>query len=171
MKHHIFFLLLLSITFSSCNRVVFEKPQPERARVMASFPKMYHGTYSNPNLEISILKNSVSVNGYTFQLAGEKVANGQLQMRFAQNFFFANFPDPVDSTKFIVIMAQFLNDQLAVYMLNPDRRSLSRIQRVSTVEHFDLFGKTVHVVRPHRNLFQEIVDQEMFDVVGVLKKQ
>jgi len=158
----VFFMLLLSY---GCDRVVFNEPQPVNGRILGSIPKMYQGVYESTNLHLELKKESIVVNGLSFVLSKELPQEGTIQLRFYDNFYFINVGD---SLAYSVFMAQFIDDKLAVYMLNPDARSLERIKRIAAVETKQQIEQSLHRVTVPKNGFFKLVDQEVFDVLGVL---
>ncbi len=159
-----FFLILLG----GCDRVVFIEPQPVKGRIMGSMPKMYQGVYESPNLHLELKKESIVLNGLSFVLSKELPREGTIQLRFYDNQYFVNIGD---STGYSVFMARFTDDKLAVYMLNPDARSLERIKRVAEVETVKNTVNNLHYINLPKKNFFELIDSEMFDVISVLQYQ
>lgn len=168
-KSKLIFFLIVILLFSACSRVVFNTPQPEKGRPLASVPKFYIGQYENENLQIELKKEAIVVNGLSFTLTKSLPVDNQVQLRFYNNLYFINVGD---STGYSVFMAQFPEeDKLAIYMLNPDSRSLSRIRKYATVETLQSGSWEKHFIQLPKQGFPGLVDQELFDVVGVLTKQ
>jgi hypothetical protein len=161
-------VIFLFVVLTGCDRVVFDEPQPVKGRVLSTIPKMYLGVYQSSNLHLELKKDAIVVNGLSFALSRELPTEGTTQLRFYDNLYFANVGD---STGYSVFMAQFFDDKLAVYMLNPDGRSLSRIKRVAQVSTLETSKPKRHKILLSKNNFFELVDSEMFDVVSVLHYQ
>jgi hypothetical protein len=67
-------------------------------------------------------------------------------------------------------MGCFYDDKLAVYMLNPDERSVGILSRFVQVDTIDA-GKEHYLISPSKQEFDALVDNGIFDVVGVFKKE
>jgi hypothetical protein len=162
------FVALGLLLLTACSQVYFPAPQPEKGKPMASFPKIMQGTYSNESLSVEIKGDAVLINGIPFPMTRELPSKGQVQIRFSNNLYFANFSD---SVYYSVIMAQFYEDKLALFMLNPDKQSVSILQRFVPTKEITLHGKKSVLVAPVKNDFYTLVDNDLWEAICVLKKE
>jgi hypothetical protein len=159
---------LLLFILGACSQVYFNAPQPEKGKPMGSFPRFMEATYSNDILEVELKDDAIFVNGVRLQLTKELPGKGEVQLRFSNNLYFANFSD---SIYFSVFMAQFYDDKLVLYMLSPDERSVNVLKRYIALEQIQVHSKKSHLITPVKKEFANLVDLDLFESFAVLTKQ
>ncbi|HKM94417.1 MAG TPA: hypothetical protein VJY41_12250 [Prolixibacteraceae bacterium] len=166
MKRTLIFTILI-VLLSACGQVYFTTPQPTKGVTVKSFIADLQGFYADSTLEIEVLKNELLVKGDTFRLSGKTPDENEVLVKYYKKFYFASF---VDSQYFSVYMANFYDNKLAVYMLNADAQSITVLNKFLKVD--TLNAKDEHyLINPSKKEFDQLVDYELFEVIGVLEKQ
>lgn len=166
MKYKILSIVLVLI-MTACAQVYFASPQPSKGTVTRSFIPDIQGCYSDSTLEVCLLKNALVVSSDTFLLTNKVPVGDQVLVKFYKNYYFASFPD---SNNFLVYMANFYDNKMAVYTLNADRQSIDILQRFVKVDVIDVENEQ-YLVNPSAKEFDQIIENELFDVLGILIKE
>jgi hypothetical protein len=162
-----FISLFLLVLATSCGTVYFSSPQPANGKVVKVFDEKIRGFYSDSTLDIRILADSVFINGDHFKLTTENPDSDKVLVKFYKDFYFASLSD---SVYFNVFMASFYDNKLAIYMLNPDERSIEILKRAVDVQPLD--GRNgSYLISPSKKEFNEIIDWELFDLVSILTRK
>lgn len=164
-KYLLFFTIALVAT--SCAEVYFTTPQPQKGMTLKSFIDDVQGVYADSLLNVSVLKNQLIVGGETFKLVSELQNENEVVVKFYNNFYFASFKD---SIYYSVFMANFYEDKLAVYMLEADPRSLDVIKKFVEVQTVSA-EKKEYLIAADKKQFDELINNEQFKVVTVLKRE
>jgi len=167
MIRNLFVLLMLLVLTTSCGKVYFSSPQPANGKVVKVFDSKILGFYSDSILDVKVSGDSLCINSQSFKLTSEMPGKDQALVKFYKDFYFVSLSD---SIYFTVFMAGFYEDKLAIYMLNPDQRSIENLKRVVDVKTLD-DGKESYLIAPSKKEFNDIIDWELFDLVCILKKQ
>ena len=158
---------MLLVLTTSCGKVYFSSPQPANGKIVKVFDPKIQGLYSDSILDVNISSDSIRINNQGFKLTAEIPGSGQVLVKSYKDFYFASFSD---SAYFNVLMASFYENKLAIYMLNPDDRSVEILKRVVDVKPIEN-EKGSYLISPSKKEFNDIIDWELFDVVCVLKKK
>ncbi len=167
MIKRLFIPLLLLVLTTSCAQVYFSLPQPANGKIVKAFDKEIQGFYADSILDVKVSSDSIWINNQSFKLTSEMPGKDQALVKFYKDFYFVSL---CDSIYFTVFMASFYEDKLAIYMLNPDQRSIENLKRVVDVKTLD-DGKVSYLIAPSKKEFNDIIDWELFDLVCILKKQ
>ena len=166
MKFFIQFIFTL-VLFTSCSQVFFTSPQPQKGFIVKSFINEIQGVYSDSTLKVEVRKNDLIISGDHYKLSSKIPVENEVLIRFYKDFYFASFKD---SAYYSVFMAKFYENKLAVYMLNADQLSISRLQKLNKVEVIDSINDT-YLINITNKIFDQLIDAEMFSVVNVLVKK
>jgi hypothetical protein len=158
--------MLLFLT-TSCGKVYFSSPQPANGKVVKVFDNKIQGFYSDSILDVKVISDSIWINNQSFKLTAEMPGEDQALVKLYKDFYFVSLSD---SIYFTVFMASFYDDKLAIYMLNPDQRSIETLKRVVDVKTLDE-GKASYLITPSKKEFNDVIDWELFDLVCILKRQ
>lgn len=162
-----YFIPLLLIVLTSCEKVYFKTPQPANGKLVKAFSKDLIGEYADSTLDVAVFKDSIKVNGEYFGLSSEIIDSSQVIVKYYKDFYFATFKE---GQCYDVYMANFYEDKLALYMLNGDSRSVSNLSRIVDVDTLNAEDKQ-YIINPTKREFNDIVDWELFELISVLKKQ
>jgi len=158
---------LLTFLLSSCAQVFFAEPQPQKGIVIKNFMQDVVGIYADTTLEVEVFKTGLKIADENYTLSPKSPLKSEVYVKFYRGFYFANF---LDSIHYSVYMAKFYDDKLALYMLNADKMSIEKIQKITAVSVLDSANQT-YLVNPTKKEFDTLLDYENFDVIGVLTKQ
>lgn len=158
---------MLLVLTTSCGQVYFSSPQPANGKIVKAFDKEIQGLYSDSILDVKVTSDSIRINNQSFKLTSDMPGKDQALVKLYKDFYFVSLSD---SIYFTVFMASFYEDKLAIYMLNPDQRSIETLKRVVDVKTLDE-GKASYLITPSKKEFNDIIDWELFDLVCILKKQ
>jgi hypothetical protein len=158
--------ILFVLLVSSCATVYFTNPQPSKGVVVKSFLKEVQGHYADSLLDITLLKNELVVNGEKYRMVSSIKEKSEVLVKYYKDYYFASFKD---STYYSVFMGKFFDNQLSVYMLNPDARSLEVMKRFVPVQTLDAEDRE-YLIDASAKAFDQLIDNDVFDVVSVLKK-
>jgi hypothetical protein len=159
--------VLLSFILAACSQVFFAQPQPTRGVVVRSFPDNLLGEYSDSVLDVSILTNAIHVGSDKYELTKGIPDDNQVIVRYYKNFYFASFHD---EEYYQVFMGSFYDSKLAVYMLNADEHSIDIIGKIVEVDTICSENGTF-LIDPSRRQFDALIENELFDVLGVLERK
>lgn len=159
-------IILIIPFFTQCAQLYFSKPQPSKGMAIRHFEKDLQGYYSDSLMSLTIMNDFLVVDTDTFVLNSKTPGEGEVLVKYYNDFYFANFRD---SLYFSVFMGKFYDDKLAVYMLNADERSIDVLRRFMDVEVLDE-EKEYYLADPSKKEFQQLVENELFDVVSVLQR-
>lgn len=163
-----YYLILISVfVFGSCSKVYFINPQPQKGMVLKSFIDDVQGEYADSLLKLKVDAHEIIIFSDTFRLSKEEPLENEVLVKFYNNFYFVNFKD---STYYTVFVGKFYEDKLAVYMLNPDQRSLNVLGRYVKVDTLNAETKTF-LVNPSKKEFEALFENGVFEVSNVLSKQ
>lgn len=162
----LFMIFVVSLLFTACAQVYFATPQPQKGTTVRSFLDELHGVYSDSNYIVEILKNEMLVSGDRYRLTTKTPLDNEVMIKFYKNFYFASFYDTLHYT---VFMGRFYDNKLAVYMLNADSRSIEILNRYVVVDTINAEDNT-YFINPSKKEFDQMIDDELFDVVCVLEK-
>jgi hypothetical protein len=165
MKNLVYILILL--LGSACGQVYFSEPNPQRGVRVKSISEELQGVYTDSVFRIEISENRINVMGETYDITKKNAAADEVTIRYYKNSYFVSFKD---SLYYSVFMGRFYDDKLAVYMLNPDERSVSILSRFVQVDTIDA-QKEHYLISPSKQEFDALVDNQVFDVLGVFEKQ
>lgn len=163
---NLFFIIVL-IFFSACGQVYFNEPNPKRGVRVKSMSEEHQGVYADSVFQIVIGGGRINVMGEPYKITKKNAADDEVTIRYYKNSYFVSFKD---SLYYSVFMGRFYDDKLAVYMLNPDERSVGILSRFVPVDTIDA-GKEHYLISPSKKEFDALVDNGIFDVVGVFRKQ
>lgn len=158
--------ILILFSCISCGGVYFSSPLPEKGLSIKSFVGDVVGNYSDTIINVSIYKNGVTVFGENFSLTKKEPKEGEVLVKFYNNNYFANFN--IDN-HFFVIMAKFYDNKLALYTLNADSYSISRLKKVINVAVLDSCNDS-YLISPTKKEFDDLVNYDMFEVLTVLTR-
>lgn len=165
MKRIILIVLIVPF-FTQCAQLYFTSPQPARGIAIKHFEPDLQGYYADSLMSVTVMNDFLVVESDTFILNPKLPNEGEVLVKFYNNFYFANFRD---SLYFSVFMGKFYDDKLAMYMLNADERSITLLKRFMDIQVIDE-EKEYYLADPSKREFQQLVDSEMFDVVSVLQR-
>lgn len=161
-------LVFLSLfLFCSCAQVYFANPQPIKGTKIKTFIPDIQGNYFDSLIDISIFKNEIVVAGYHYQITSKNPVENEVLVKYYKDYYFVSFSD---SAYFSVFMAKFYDTKLALYMLNADTYSQSKLQRLVNVEKVNE-EKNWYLIDPSKKEFDEILDFGLFEVVNVLERR
>ncbi|MCF8363108.1 MAG: hypothetical protein K9G70_10850 [Prolixibacteraceae bacterium] len=164
---HIFISLVFLALATACGQVYFNEPNPQRGVRVKSFSDELKGVYSDSTFQIKIDEDSINVMGDPYKITKKNAADDEVTIRYYKNSYFVSFKD---SVYYSVFMARFYDDKLAVYMLNPDERSVEVLSRFVHVDTLDA-KKEHYLISPSKKEFDALIDNQVFDVLGVFEKQ
>lgn len=166
MKNFAYLIIVLLLT-SACGQVYFTEPNPQRGVKLKTFPEEIQGTYADSTLQIVITSDSISIFDEKYKLTKNDEGEHEVNVRFYQNKYFASIKD---SAYYSVFMGNFYDNKLAVYMLNADDRSINILSHFVKIDTLNA-AKEHYLINPSKNEFDAIINNELFDVVGVLEKE
>lgn len=158
---------MVLLFFSSCGQVYFSEPNPQRGVRVKSMSEELQGVYADSAFQIKIYEDWINVMGETYNITKKNAADDEVTIRYYKDRYFVSFKD---SIYYSVYMGCFYDNKLAVYMLNPDERSVGILSRFVQVDTIDA-GKEHYLISPSKQEFDALVDNGIFDVVGVFKKE
>ncbi len=163
------FLFVIASVFllSACAQVFFTSPQPSRGVAIRSFPDAQLGIYSDSTLNVTLLKNKIIIEGDEYVLTTRNPLENEVLVKFYKNFYFASF---LEEGYYQVFMAGFFDEKLAVYMLNADAYSIEVLNKFVAVDTLNTETET-YLIDASRRQFDAIIDNELFDVIGVLSRE
>lgn len=158
-------LSILALVLNSCAQIYFSEPMPQKGTTVKSFIEDLQGEYQDSLLDVVIMKDAIIVSGDKFSLTSKTPAENEVLVKYYKDFYFTCF---ADSSYFEVYMAKFYDEnKLALYMLNADESSRSRMARFTNVETLDSLS---FVLSPTNKEFEKLIDYGMFEVISVLEK-
>ena len=160
-------IIVVGLMINACAQVYFAAPQPQKGTTVRSFLNELHGVYSDSNYVVEIRKNEMVVSGDRYQLTSKTPLDNEVLVKFYKNFYFASF---LDTLHYTVFMGKFYDNKLAVYMLNADSRSIEILNRYVAVDTINANDST-YFINPSKKAFDQMIDDELFDVVCVLEKR
>jgi hypothetical protein len=160
-------ILVLALLAIACGQVYYTTPQPAKGRVVRSFIPSVQGVYVDSAMDIGIFKDYLVVSGDTFRLTSKTPIEGEALVKFYKNFYFISF---ADSIFFTVYMANFYENKLAIYTLNADERSIGILEKFVRVETIDKEDEH-YLINPSKKEFDLMIENELFDVLGVYEKK
>lgn len=163
----LFYLVFILVLMASCSQVYFTTPQPQKGFIVKSFMNEIQGVYADSTLEVELKKNDLIVSGDHYKLTSKVPVENEVLIRFYKDFYFASFSD---SVHYMVVMAKFYENKLALYQLSADELSVSRLKKIIHVEVLDSIVNT-YLIDPSNKTFDQLIDEEMFSVVNVLEKK
>jgi hypothetical protein len=161
------FLLITVFMLGACSQVVFTNSKSIRGVALSSFPGQMHGVYTDSVIRLDIYDDGFTFGAKHYRLTKKTPVKDQVQVKYSNDFYFAILPY---EQYFQVFMVKYSSEQIAVYMLNADKYSLNILQRFTALENVTA-DSTLYVIDPSRSEFIELVNNEVFDVVGVYKRQ
>jgi hypothetical protein len=164
---HTFYAIVFLVLITACGQVYFSEPNPQRGVRVKSFSEKLQGVYADSIFQIEIGKDSINVMGEPYKITKKDAAADEVTIRYYKSNYFVSFKD---SLYYSVFMARFYDDKLAVYMLNPDERSVEVLSRLVKVDTIDA-QKDHYLISPSKQEFDALVDNEVFDVMGVFEKE
>jgi len=165
MKKTVYILIVLFI--SACGQVYFSEPNPQRGVRVKSIPEELQGVYADSAFQIKIEEDWINVMGEPYSITKRNAAADEVTIRYYKNRYFVSFKD---SIYYSVFMGHFYDDKLAVYMLNPDARSVGILSRFVNVDTINAENE-YYLISPSKREFDAIIDNEVFDVFGVFTKE
>lgn len=161
-------LLFISIfLFGACTQVVFTSSKSVGGVSLSSIPEQMHGMYTDSILCLNIYNDGFTFGAKQYQLTKKAPVNNQVQIKYSNDFYFAILPY---KQYYQVFMAKCADGQIAVYMLNADKYSVNILQRFTALESVSA-DSTLYVIDPSKNEFFDLVNNEVFDVLGVYNRQ
>lgn len=158
--------LLSCIFLTGCAQVYFASPQPQKGITVKSFIDDIQGTYSDSLLCVVIEKQELVIEGDRYKLTSGLPAKHELLVKYYNDFYFASFKE---ADYYVVFMAKFYNNKMAIYLLNADQRSISVLSRFIKVDTLNTEKKS-YLVDPTKKEFSSMVENGAFEVMRVLEK-
>lgn len=159
-------VLVLLLMFSSCAQIYMVEPQPQKGMVIKSFIDQIQGEYSNENLSLTIHEREVIVAGLSFKLSAKTPIENEVLVKFYREYYFANF---FDKGAYVLVMAKFYDDKVALYLLSPDARTVKQLTDFGAVAKMDSLSKS-YLMTTTKKQFDQLLDYEMLMVEQVLEK-
>jgi hypothetical protein len=160
-------MAVVGLMAGACAQVYFASPHPQKGITVKSFLDELHGVYSDSTYVVEIMKNEMIVSGDRYQLTTKTPLDNEVLVKFYKNFYFASF---LDTLHYTVFMGKFFDNKLAVYMLNADSRSIEILNNYVAVDTINANDST-YFINPSKKAFDQMIDDEIFDVLCVLEKR
>ncbi|HRS43970.1 MAG TPA: hypothetical protein P5088_04600 [Tenuifilum sp.] len=124
------FILLFALLLTSCNNIVFNKPQPVDGKIITNLNNAFPGIFiSSDNDTLTITRNTISLgSGNKFTVTGTLGKN--LDVREYSNGFVVNFSDSVKGRLvWIAYIFKLSNDSLYISFSDFDPNKLDEVEK------------------------------------------